>query len=152
MTTLPRVTRMVLPAMTLVVSSLGCLDGSSDDKGATSGAPDTAAEVVASASAAHADGRHQTPRITAPPAALTARWWQWVISIGQSENPLLDPTGADCAVGQEGPVWFLGGTFGGPATRSCTVPAGKALLIPVLNVLDGAVAFDCEPSGAGRGV
>jgi hypothetical protein len=26
------------------------------------------------------------------------------------------------------------------------VPAGKSFLIPVLNVLDGAVAFDCEPT------
>jgi hypothetical protein len=32
------------------------------------------------------------------------------------------------------PVWFLAGTTGGPATRFCTVPAGKFIMFPVFNV------------------
>ena len=37
-------------------------------------------------------------------------------------------------VGQSGSVWFLAGIFGGgSATRTCAVPAGKALYFPVLN-------------------
>lgn len=48
---------------------------------------------------------------------------------------MLDTTGAHCAVGQSGKVWFLAGTFGNPTsvTRNCTVPAGKALFFPVVN-------------------
>jgi hypothetical protein len=41
-----------------------------------------------------------------------------------------------CAVGQSGRVWFLAGTFGGgPATRTCTVPAGKPLFFPIVNAV-----------------
>jgi hypothetical protein len=63
----------------------------------------------------------------------SARWWQWILSIPTSVNPLLDPTGADCGQGQLGPVWFLAGTFGGSASRACTIPAGKSILFPILN-------------------
>jgi hypothetical protein len=62
-----------------------------------------------------------------------ARWWQWGLSIPADDNPILDPTGEDCDAGQKGPVWFLAGTFGGPVERTCTVPAGKAILLPLLN-------------------
>jgi hypothetical protein len=74
------------------------------------------------------------------------------MAIPEATNPNLDPTGANCAVGQVGPVWFLAGTFGtlgDSVTRSCTVPAGKALLLTPLTQLDGAGAFDCEPSAPG---
>jgi hypothetical protein len=47
-------------------------------------------------------------------------------------HPSLDLTGEKCAIGQEGPVWFLTQTFGGRAERTCTTPAGKALLIPII--------------------
>src|SRR4030081_3634226 len=64
----------------------------------------------------------------------SARWSQWALAIPKGTNPLLDTTGAKCAVGQGGPVWFLAGTFGsGSVSRSCTVPAGKALFFPVVN-------------------
>jgi hypothetical protein len=82
----------------------------------------------------------------------SARWWQWLMAIPEAANPNLDPTGANCAVGQVGPVWFLAGTFGtlgDSVTRRCTVPAGKALLLTPLTQLDGAGAFDCEPTAPG---
>jgi hypothetical protein len=64
----------------------------------------------------------------------SARWWQWALGQPVPTNPLLDTTGASCAVGQAGPVWFLAGTFGGgSATRTCAIPAGKALFVPVAN-------------------
>src|SRR5262245_20854043 len=66
----------------------------------------------------------------------SAEWWQFVLSIPASENPLLDDTGQKCAVGQRGPVWFLVGTTGGPVTRACSLPEGKALFFPVLNLVD----------------
>jgi len=38
----------------------------------------------------------------------SAEWWQWTGSIPASENLHFDETGEKCAVGQRGPVWFLG--------------------------------------------
>jgi hypothetical protein len=67
-------------------------------------------------------------------AEWTARWWQWVLSIAKTENPLVDDTGRNCANNQSGPVWFLAGTLKGPAVRSCAIPADKAILFPVINV------------------
>lgn len=66
------------------------------------------------------------------------RWWQWVDAIPQSVNPIIDPTGANCAIGQSGPVWFLAGSPGGSYERSCTVPAGKAIFFPVANYQEDA--------------
>jgi hypothetical protein len=67
----------------------------------------------------------------------TARWWQWAHSIPTENNPQLDTTGEDCAQAQNhtGPVWFLAGTSGGFAERTCTIPAGKAILLPIINAV-----------------
>ena len=71
-------------------------------------------------------------------------WWQWALSQPVAANPVLDTTGVQCAEGQRGQVWFLAGSFGSaPVTRTCAVPAGKALLIPVLNL--GYFAFPDDP-------
>lgn len=80
--------------------------------------------------------------------AWSAAWWQYVFLQPASSNPLLDPTGAGCRAGQSGPVFLLVGTAGsGAATRDkCTVPAGKALFFPLLNVFDVHVA--CTPATA----
>ena len=77
----------------------------------------------------------------------SAEWWQWAYSIPAATNPILDTTGTNCTQKQSGPVFFLAGTSGGPAvTRSCTVPAGKALFFPILNALFGAAVGDCDPT------
>jgi hypothetical protein len=62
-----------------------------------------------------------------------AKWWQWIFSIPSSQNPLSDTTGERCTLNQNGTVWFLVGTFGGSATRQCTIPAGTSLFFPLLN-------------------
>lgn len=83
----------------------------------------------------------------------SAKWWQWALSIplynpdnGQPNHPLFD--GEDCSVGQSGHVWFLGGRFcetgkscpaPGTVVRSCTIPKGTALLIPIVNAEDSLV-------------
>jgi hypothetical protein len=54
------------------------------------------------------------------------RWW---MAAPTPENPVLDHTGAHCAVGQSGPAWYLTSNEGGTDIRTCAVPAGKALLI-----------------------
>src|SRR2546421_7627483 len=55
----------------------------------------------------------------------SARWWQYAFSV---------TTFANCPVEPSGQMWFLAGTTGGPATRSCTVPAGKNIMFPLFNV------------------
>jgi hypothetical protein len=104
---------------------------------------------------------HRRPTILPPDsrpygntyAEWSARWWQWLLAIPTPENPNLDTTGQHCDEGQAGPVWFLAGAFGPPApvigTRICTVPVGKALLLPLTNTLYGAGAFDCTPTNPG---
>jgi hypothetical protein len=78
-----------------------------------------------------------------------AAWWQWALSIPADRNPINDPTGAFSGEGQSGPVWFLAGTFGNDVERSCVVPAGKAVFMPVFNWIFGAGVFDCEPTVPG---
>ncbi len=66
-------------------------------------------------------------------AEWTAAWYGWITAFGPDENPVIDADGSDAAVGQSGPVWFLAGTFGGPAVRTVTIPADKYLLLPIAN-------------------
>ena len=69
----------------------------------------------------------------------SARWWQWALSAPAADNPVLHATGANCAVGQSGPVWFLAGNFKrGRYFRTCTVPAGRALFFPIINSFSAA--------------
>jgi hypothetical protein len=66
----------------------------------------------------------------------TVKWWQWASSIPAKDNPVADENGEKCAVGQNDPnVWFIAGTGGGEATRACTIPAGKAILVSIINVV-----------------
>jgi hypothetical protein len=76
----------------------------------------------------------------------TAKWWQWAESIPTENNPQLDETGEDCAQAQNqtGPVWFLTGTSGGSVERTCTISAGKAILIPVLNNINIRAASETD--------
>jgi hypothetical protein len=66
---------------------------------------------------------------------LSARWWQWLLSIPAAVNPNLDTTGANCAQGQYDDVWFLAGTFGGTVERTCIIPAGKPIFFPLINTI-----------------
>src|SRR4051794_36336370 len=66
---------------------------------------------------------------------LAAEWWQWAMSAPDEENPVTDTTGSNCATGQRGPVWFLAGGFGSSKVhRVCSIPAGKVLFFPVINM------------------
>lgn len=65
---------------------------------------------------------------------LSADWWKWAYA--QLIPPYVDPDGRFCDLGQAGPVWFLAGTDGSfDASRSCTVPKGKYLFLPVINMI-----------------
>jgi len=63
----------------------------------------------------------------------SAAWWQWAADISGPSSPVIDSTGANCAVNQRGQVWFLAGNTGGTTSRGCTIPADKAILVPVIN-------------------
>jgi hypothetical protein len=63
----------------------------------------------------------------------TAKWWQWGYLIPKDINPAYDDTGKNCAQKQNGPVWFLAGTYGHTVNRKCDIPPGKAILFPILN-------------------
>jgi hypothetical protein len=66
-------------------------------------------------------------------ADWSTAWWQWSVSVPSDKNPLNDKTGKNCQEAQNGPVWFLGGTFGGSADRTCNIPSDRAILFPVYN-------------------
>jgi hypothetical protein len=72
----------------------------------------------------------------------SAKWWQWVLSIPANTNPMNDRTGQNCAVGQQGTVWFLVGTSGS-VERTCTVPSGKGIFFIVLG---GECSFNEYPN------
>ena len=76
-------------------------------------------------------------------------WWQWVLSIPADRNPLTDTTGEFAGGSQHGPVWLVAGTFGNSVERSFTMPAGKAIFMPVSNWIFGAGVFDCDPTVPG---
>lgn len=64
-----------------------------------------------------------------------AEWWKWAGSIPLDKNPIYDGTGEFCHLGQSGPVWFLAGSNDETGVvRECTIPAGKAIFYPIINV------------------
>ena len=73
-------------------------------------------------------------------------FWKWTLGIPAKGNPMNDPTGEKCAIGQNAssPVFYLELNNGGMSQRTCKVPAGKALFIPVMTVEES----DKESPGA----
>ena len=79
-----------------------------------------------------------------PYSVLAAGWWKWVLEEPIRTNPLLDTTGENCAHGQpRALVWYLAGApSSAPVQRTCRVPAGRALFVPVVNLFYGAFLND----------
>ncbi len=74
-------------------------------------------------------------------------WQQWVAAFPRDSSPVTDAIGALCDAKQSGDVWFLATSDGtGPVTRTCTVPAGKTLFVPIAQVIErsGNREPDCE--------
>jgi hypothetical protein len=73
-----------------------------------------------------------------------ASWWEWLLQIPAAENPVLDTTGQYCAQRQVDVVWFLAGVFGsGTTARTCKIPAGRSLFLPLIN--NAYFAFLSDP-------
>jgi hypothetical protein len=60
----------------------------------------------------------------------SAEWWQWFLSIPTPDHPAI---GGDCGEGQSGQVFHLAADFTGGGL-SCAIPAGKAVLLAMVNV------------------
>jgi hypothetical protein len=82
----------------------------------------------------------------------SALWWQRIFFIPPADNPNLDTSGADCAAGQAGPVWYLAGSFTDKKSfkRTCIIPSDVSLLIPILTTAFGAGLADCLSPGWGN--
>jgi len=64
---------------------------------------------------------------------------QWLYAQPFDKSPFFDPTGANCGVGQDGPVWYLApiaSMMAGNFTRACTIPHDKAILLMIGFVSD----------------
>jgi len=72
---------------------------------------------------------------------LQRQWWQWFINIPIDFHPQVDETGAACDLAQRGNYWFLVGSNDGDVNRSCTVPVGVKLVLPLDNTF-------CYPEAA----
>jgi hypothetical protein len=60
---------------------------------------------------------------------LLTKYRQWITDIPTDLNPRYNYTSEKCKINQVGPVWFLADQGNnGKEIRSCSIPAGKAIL------------------------
>lgn len=101
--------------------------------GASRAASDHASELAVASAEPHAipfsGGAHRY----ASKATLMIDWMRWAMLQPAATGSIADQTGEQCGLGQDGPVWYLAGTFGGPVERACDIPAGKQLYFPLVN-------------------
>ncbi|GHG54092.1 signal protein [Streptomyces griseocarneus] len=64
---------------------------------------------------------------------LQARWWRWTEAAPENANPIDDEDGHLCGDNQASDVWFLAGTHGGAARRTCRMPSGIPVAFPLVN-------------------
>src|SRR5262249_46690772 len=84
------------------------------------------------------------PKQARPYGQSIERWsellWSYIYSIPVDQNPFFDTTGANCAVHQNGPVWFLpatpGSSLGTNVSRSCTIPHDRAIMMQLSSALN----------------
>lgn len=85
-------------------------------------------------------------------AEYANQWWQWAAAMPPPQSAVRYETGAFCAEGQSGPVWFLAGGYGtSRIDRNCTIPANRHLFFPVINIMQmysPAYGSDCAQAMA----
>lgn len=123
-----------------------------------------------------AGGKNPNPRVIPVHAGafgttyadLAGAWWNWAFQFPFETNPIVEEGEVDCSRGQSGRVWFLAGTFGGSAARTCTIPQGTPLFFSPANyaawapedgeteadvraganaIIDGVTVLECEIDG-----
>jgi hypothetical protein len=115
---------------------------------AACGSDPSASGVEATSTALRSDCDDPNPALFAkdarPYGKSIERWsellWSYIYAQPIDQSPFLDTTGADCAVGQKGPVWFLpavpGATLGTSVTRTCTIPRHRAILLQLASAMN----------------
>jgi hypothetical protein len=64
----------------------------------------------------------------------TEDWWNWLAGIPKKTHPARDSSGRYGLEHQpEKNIWFLAGEVEGKAKRTITIPAGRAILFPIVN-------------------
>ena len=84
------------------------------------------------------------PKDAQPYGRPMSRWaelmWSYIYGTPIDRNPFFETTGKFCAVNQDGPVWFLpavpGSTLGTNISRSCTIPADRAIMLQMSSALN----------------
>jgi len=124
-------------SMCLLAVCFGC--------GAEAPAPSSLAESTAELASEQSNPNPMLyPKDARPFGRSLERWaelsWAYVYAQPFDQNPNLDPTGADCAVGQGGPVWFLpavpGSMLGTHVIRTCTIPHERAIHLQMASALN----------------
>ena len=72
-------------------------------------------------------------------------FWKLYLSIPTDENPLEDRTGEKCNYRQNGSntIFYLTGNSGGETIKTCQVPAGLGLFIPII-VVEASLAESAD--------
>jgi len=65
----------------------------------------------------------------------SASWWRYILSIPSEQNPEFVAS-QDCALGQSGPVFFVPGEQQDVYQRTCTIPFGEPVLVPVWSLFN----------------
>jgi hypothetical protein len=84
------------------------------------------------------------PKDARPYGRSIERWsellWSYIYSIPVDHNPFFDTTGQNCAVDEDGPVWFLpavpGSSLGTNISRNCTIPRDRAIMMQLSSALN----------------
>ena len=66
-------------------------------------------------------------------ADWTGGWWTWLASLPATGNAFDDTTGTLAHQNNNGPVFYVAGTFAGTATRTFSISAGTPLLFAMSN-------------------
>jgi hypothetical protein len=66
-----------------------------------------------------------------PYSEWLTKWWQWSMSIPSKEHPRDNFSPEACSAYQEGPVWFLPDQLAEDKARTCYIPEGHAILVPL---------------------
>ncbi|MGW1034857.1 signal protein [Streptomyces antibioticus] len=111
--------RVALTAMVLM-ALVGCERGPAEGSGN---------------STSPASGAQSSTQAGLSPEDLQSRWWTWALSEPVGTNPVADEDGSDCERNQSSDVWFLAGTFGTQAKRTCSVPEGVPVAFPLVNLM-----------------
>ena len=66
-------------------------------------------------------------------------YWKFILPIPTNQNPAEDPTGEQCTKGQNvsnSSIFYLHGNSGGQTEKTCRIPAGLGLFIPIIQAED----------------